>query len=171
MYARCAVAAVLVSLVGCYTPPETYRSAEEVSAMEDYRDRERAARERRIAALEERAARRRAAQPRSEPAPVQDGGGLADRLADVLAMTDCNIRLQDAARVMFYAGALNRWTETALEARFPRKRSAGRVTTYIGDAIEFMDEDRSWVRAVYECDYDHDAGEVADVRSAPGRLP
>ena len=86
-------------------------------------------------------------------------------------MTECNIRLSDAARVMYRAGALYRWTETALEARFPEQRSTGAVTVYIGDALEFLDEDGSWVRAVYECDYDHHAGEVADVRSAPGRLP
>ena len=85
---------------------------------------------------------------------------------DADGMGMCNIRLSDAARAVYGAGGLYRWTETQLEARFPRKRPAGGdVTTYIGDAIEFMDEDGSWLRAVYECDYDHDAGEIVDVRT------
>ena len=81
----------------------------------------------------------------------------------------CNIRFQNSARSLFGSGQLYRWTEVALEARFPRKREAGSVTTYIGEAIEFRDDDGSWLRAVYECDYDHDASEIVDVRTSEGR--
>ena len=99
-------------------------------------------------------------------------GGLAERVADLSAMTDCNIRFQDSARILYAAGALFRWTETKLEERFTQKRSTGNpnVTTYLGDAIEFLDEDGTWIRATYECDYDAAAEEIVDVRTAPGVL-
>ena len=121
-------------------------------------------------------ARRRAAVERTAPARAAEAPApertnpLLERLMDADGMGMCNIRLQDAARAVYGAGGLYRWTETQLAARFPEKRSAGGdVVTYVGNAIEFRDEDGSWLRAVYECDYDHDAGEIVAVRTSEGR--
>ena len=90
-------------------------------------------------------------------------------LADIEAMTHCNVRLSDAARVLYGAGNLYRWTETDLQARFTEKRPTGDpdLATYVGDAIEFQDEDGSWVRAIYECDFNAESGEIVDVRTVP----
>ena len=102
------------------------------------------------------------------PVPVarSGGGGLAARLADVEARTACNVRLGDAARTLYHAGALYRWTETDLEARFGRRQSTNPgILVYFGNALEFMDEDGSWVRAFYECDWNTETGEVVDVRT------
>ena len=67
------------------------------------------------------------------------------------------------------AGAAFRWTETRIEARFTERRSTGDsdVISYVGDAIEFMDEDGSWIRASYECDWNHETGEIVNVRTQP----
>ncbi len=104
------------------------------------------------------------------PVPVarSGGGGLAARLADVEARTACNVRLGDAARTLYHAGALYRWTETDLEARFGRRQSNDPgIWVYFGNALEFMNEDGSWVRAFYECDWNTETGEIVDVRVQP----
>lgn len=103
------------------------------------------------------------------PAPVaRTDGRLAARLADAEARAACNVRLTDAARVLFYQGAVHRWTETDLEARFGRRLSADPdVLVYFGNALEFMNEDGSWVRAFYECDWNTETGEIVDVRVQP----
>ena len=41
------------------------------------------------------------------------GTGLAERVADLSAMTHCNIRFQESARHLYAAGAVSRWTENA----------------------------------------------------------
>ena len=87
------------------------------------------------------------------------------------AMTACQTRLQDAARTIYGAGAVYRWTSPRLGDRFSdARRPSQDVRTVIGDAIEFRDEDGSWLRAIYECDFNHETGEVIDVRTRPGRL-
>ena len=158
--------------------------------MQAYRAREAAARERRIREVERRAAerlrlanaqraidgntrrRREARETRNSAAPRNPGGSTAlQRLLDADGMNMCSLNLQTRQRILYGEVALSRWTTTELAARFPRKRSTGSVTTYIGDAIQFRDDDGSWLNAIYECDYDHDAGEVVDVRATPGRLP
>lgn len=87
-------------------------------------------------------------------------------LADIEGMTHCNVRLQEAARAAAdVVDGLYRWTETELEERFGRMRSDDpNVTTYFGNAIEFRDEDGSWVPAWYECDWDGETAEIVDVR-------
>ena len=87
------------------------------------------------------------------------------------AMITCRTRLRDAARVLAGTGHLFRWTDTGLETMFSDRRDAGGdVATYIGDALEVEDDDGSWIPASYECDYDHAAGQIVDVRTAEGRL-
>ena len=95
---------------------------------------------------------------------------LAARLLDIEGMTHCNIRLQDAARVLYSDGALYRWTTTELEERFGQMESSNLdVTTYFGSAIEFMNPDGTWIRTFYQCDWNHETGEIIDVRTRPGR--
>ena len=94
------------------------------------------------------------------------------RLMDADGMNQCSLNFQARQRILYGAGSLTRWTTTVLTARFAGgKRRTGTVTTYIGDAIQFQDDDGSWLNAIYECDYDHDAETVIDVRITPGRLP
>ena len=97
----------------------------------------------------------------SVPAPL-----LAARLLDIEGMTHCNVRLQDAARVLYREGALYRWTATEIEERFGRMLSddPGRDITYFGSALEFMDPDGTWTKAFYECDWNSETGEIVDVR-------
>ena len=91
---------------------------------------------------------------------------MGARLLDIEGMTHCNVRLQDAARVLYGQGALYRWTATALEDRFARMESSDPdVTTYFGSALEFMDPDGSWTKAFYECDWNSETGEIIDVRT------
>ena len=160
--------------------------------MQTYRAREAAARERRIREAERLAAerlrtepgrgtgyvadesarrRREAGEARGTTAPSNPGGQtLLQRLLDADGMNMCSLNLQGRQRILYGEGALSRWTATGLAERFPRKRSTGSVTTYVGDAIQFRDADGSWLNATYECDYDHDASEVVDVRAVPGAL-
>lgn len=95
-----------------------------------------------------------------------------DPMLDTMeGMIVCQDRLQDAARVLYGAGAVYRWTSPRLGDRFSdaRRPSQG-VRTLIGDAIEFLNEDGSWLRAIYECDFRTETGQVVDVRTRPGRL-
>ena len=95
-----------------------------------------------------------------------------DLMLDTMeGMIACQDRLQDAARVLYGAGAVYRWTSPRLGDRFSdaRRPSQG-VRTLIGDAIEFLDEDGSWLRAIYECDVSTETGQVVDVRTRPGSL-
>ena len=81
----------------------------------------------------------------------------------------CSIRLQDTARaITAQTGTLHRWTTRHLDERFPEKSptSDSDVITYYGNAIEFMEDDGSWLRMAYGCDYDHDTGEIVRVRTA-----
>ena len=170
------VSPALLWTAACGSNPPTSRdpgtATEEASSsaeerMAAYEARERAARERRIARAEEQAAVRIAQGDQAADRPARPAA--LQRFMDADGRNMCNIRFQNSARSLFGSGQLYRWTEVALEARFPRKREAGSVTTYIGDAIEFRDDDGSWLRAVYECDYDHDASEIVDVRTSEGR--
>ena len=100
---------------------------------------------------------------RNMPSP-----SLASRVLDLEGMTHCNVRLQDAARVLYRDGALYRWTATELEERFGRMLSDDPdVTTYFGNALEFMNPDGTWTKAFYECDWNSETGEIVDVRVQP----
>jgi hypothetical protein len=138
-----------------------------------------AADERRAAAWQEELAERQAAIERtapaaeraatapSSPAPAQPS--LLERMMDADGKGMCNIRLQDTARaITAQSGTLHRWTTRYLDERFPEKSPTADpdVTTYYGNAIEFMEDDGSWLRMAYGCDYDHDAGEIVRVRTA-----
>ena len=91
---------------------------------------------------------------------------LGARLLDIEGMTHCNVSLQAAARLIYAEGALHRWKATGLEDRFARMESSDQdVTTYFGNALEFMDPDGRWTKAFYECDWNNETGEVVDVRT------
>ena len=156
--------------------------------MQTYRAREAAARDRRIREAErlaaerlkqnhaaarsgaDESARRPSAEAREARGTAPGGRTALQRFRDAAGMNTCSLDIQTAQRVLFGDGIMLRWTTTELAARFPRQREAGGVTTYVGDAIQFRDPDGAWLNAVYECDYDHDAGEVADMRVELGRL-
>ena len=167
MHRRFITAIALAALVGCgsenssTTRTTTNEDRDVRVAMAAYEERERAARERRTAAAERRAAERLAAESGVEPP------SLLERMMDADGRGMCNLRLVEAARVSAsQAGTLHRWRTTDLFERFPRRTPTANpdVITYGGSAVEFQDDDGSWIRASYECDYDHDAGEIVDVR-------
>ncbi len=173
MHARLfVVVGVVVLLSGCssqtsssaeWTPDAEWLAA--AAAWQEELAKRRAAIER-TAPIAARAARAQSP-PAQSVAPVQPS--LLERMMDADGKGMCNIRLADAARAITATdGTLHRWTTTNLDARFPEKGSTTDpdVITYYGDAIEFMEDDGSWLRAVYGCDYDHDAGEVVRVRTA-----
>ena len=57
-----------------------------------------------------------------------------------------------------------------MEERFGRLTSGDPdVTTYFGNALEFMNPDGTWVRTFYECDWNSETGEIVDVRARRGR--
>lgn len=119
--------------------------------------------------VEEPAIEYRYRPPVSRQAPL---AAARPNLADVEGMTNCNVRMSDAAQVLFREGDISRWTATSLDARFPVKRATDDpdVRTYGGDAIEFRVDRDIWLQAVYECDFDTESGEVVDVRTQPGQL-
>lgn len=47
----------------------------------------------------------------------------------------------------------------------------GNVYTYFGYKLDLLGTDGSWDMATYDCDYDHDTGQIVDVRAARGALP
>ena len=162
MHRRFIAAIALAALVGCgsgnssTTRTTTDEERDARAAMAAYEARERAAQERRVAAAERRAAERLAAEQPS----------LLERMMDADGRGMCNVRLVDAARTITATqGTLHRWTTTDLEGRFPRKTDGGNVVTYLGNALEFMEDGGSWLPVTYGCDYDHDAGEVVGVRT------
>lgn len=107
------------------------------------------------------------------PEPEASGAarsGLSERMMTAEARGACNVRLSDAARFLVSQGAMYRWMSPDLDVRFPGRRETGDpdVVTYWGRALQFRDEDGSWVRATYECDFNHDTGEIVDVRTREG---
>ena len=97
-------------------------------------------------------------------------GYVEDPTDHTAGMIACRTRLRDTGRLLAGAGHGFRWAGTGLETMFSGRRDGGNVTTYTGDALEAQDDDGAWVQASYECDYDHGAGEIVDVRTAEGRL-
>ena len=136
MHRRFIIPIALAALVGCgsgnssTTRTMTDEDRDARAAMAAHEERERVARERRVAAAEQRAADRLAAEQPS----------LLERMMDADGRGMCNVRLVDAARAITAAeGTLHRWTTTDLERRFPQKTTGeGDVVTYLGNAIEFM---------------------------------
>lgn len=168
MYRWFITATALAALVGC--------GSGNSSTVRVMTDEERAAVEQRKTAVEEaERARRQTAAERSAAAyaraaempPPARADSLLDRMMDADGRGMCNLRLVAAARATTNeSGTLHRWTTIDLEGRFPEKRAVSdTVTAYLGNALEFMEDDGSWLRSVYECSYDHDAGEVVDVRA------
>ena len=98
-------------------------------------------------------------------------GYTEDPTDHTAGMIACRTRLRDTARLLAGAGHLFRWSGTGLETMFSDRRERGTVTTYVGSALEVLDDDGSWIPASYECDYDHGAGQIVDVRTAEGFLP
>ena len=136
-------------------------------------EREAAARERRAREAAQRAAverPERTEQSRQDWTETGAGRTALQRFLETDGMHMCSLDFQEAQRALFGNRVLMRWSETRLEDRFPWKRPSGSVTTYTGDAVQIRAADGSWTNVVYECDYDHAAEEVVDVRATQGVL-
>ena len=92
-------------------------------------------------------------------------GYTEDPVDHAVGMIACRTRLRDTARLLVGADHLFRFTSTALDVMFTDTRERGDVATYAGAALEVQDADGSWVGASYECDFDHGAGRIIDVRT------
>ena len=62
-------------------------------------------------------------------AQVDAAAGISPELIDIEGMTHCNVRLQDAARVLYRDGALYRWTATETRRAVSRTDAVGRFVT------------------------------------------
>ena len=97
-------------------------------------------------------------------------GYTEDPVDHTAGMIACRTRLRDAGRLLGVSGHGFRWTSTALDVMFTDTDVSASVATYAGATLEVQDTDGNWVPASYECDYDHEIGQIVDVRTAEGWL-
>ena len=92
-------------------------------------------------------------------------GYTEDPVDHAAGMIACRTRLRDTGRLLGIQGHGFRWTGTGLDVMFTDTRQQGDVSTYAGASLEVQDSDGIWLPASYECDYDHAAGQIIDVRT------
>lgn len=101
------------------------------------------------------------------PAPSESSSMLAERLRRAEGSGACNTRLQEAVFDLADEGVMFRWTTVHLDIRFPGRRETSdpNVVTYWGRALQAMTANGDWEQTTYECDYNHETGEIVDVRT------
>ena len=100
---------------------------------------------------------------------AEQTGYTEDAVDHTAGMIACRTRLRDAGRLLGLSGHGFRWASTALNVMFTDTRERGDVATYSGAALEVQDSDGSWIPAGYECVYDHESGQIVDVRTGGER--